>query len=162
MLLGNVPLPTGVNEVKAKNAVDRAADEIDSAIGFKYQTPIVGTGPQGRAVRLLMQNISIWLSSGRLIEELTASTQRVEEHAYARSLIQQAWMVLNKIISGEIILDGVPVTGGTEVAFYGPVIANKDTESNVDAFYDRVSNPLAAVGAVPDDFYLERLFGGNW
>jgi phage gp36-like protein len=142
LLLGNVPLPTGSNAIKAQNAVDRAADEIDGAIGMLYKTPIVATGPNQRAVAALMRNVSNWLASGRLIEELTASTQRVEVHAYAQSLIAQAWAILNQILSGQIVLSGVPSSGGTEAAFHGPMILNKDTQSPVDIYYDNMPSPV--------------------
>lgn len=145
LLLGNVPLPTGVNEVKSQNAVDRAADEIDGALGTIYQTPIRATGPNQRAVDALMRNVSNWLASGRLIEELTASTQRVEVHAYAQSLIAQAWAVLNQIISGQIVLPGVPGNGTTDLVFNGPIIVNKDTASGVETFYDNMPTPVPVV-----------------
>jgi hypothetical protein len=141
LLLGNIPLPTGERAIKSKNAVDRAADEIDGALGLKYQTPIKSTGPNQRAITALMRNVNNWLASGRLIQELTASTQGTEIHAYAASLVNQAWMILNKIIAGEIVLDGVPGNGSSTPPAYGPLISNKDSESNVDAFYDRVAPP---------------------
>lgn len=148
MLLGNIPLPPGN---KPSNAVDRAADEIDGALGFLYQTPIRSSGPHQRAVSALMGNLNNWLASGRLGQELTASTQRVELHAYFDSLIRQAQAVLKKIVDGEIVLEGVPTPGGTTPAAYGPILLNKDDSSNVDDFYDKVSNPPTYPS---EDFYL--------
>lgn len=158
LLLGNIPLPAGN---KARNAIDRAADEIDSMLGFLYQTPIVATGPKARAVEALMTNLNNWLASGRLGQELTASTQRTEIHAYFAGLVAQAIMTLNKIIAGAILLDGVPSADGTAVQLAGPAIYNKDDESNVDAFYDRLVSPPTYPA---EGFYLNRIFGprGPW
>lgn len=155
LLLGNIPQPVGN---KSRNAVDRAADEIDGALGFLYQTPIRSTGPHQRAVEALMGNLNNWLATGRLGLELTASTQRVEQHAYFIGLVSQAQQVLAKIISGEIVLEGVPIPGGGTAAVVGPMIYNKDASSNVDDFYDKVSNPPTYPA---EGFYLGQLFGSR-
>lgn len=153
LLLGNIPLPAGN---KPRNAVDRAADEIDAALGFLYQTPIKSTGPHQRAVDALMGNLNNWLATGRLGQELTASTQRVEEHSYFVGLVRQAQAVLNRIVAGDIVLEGVPVPGGGAQVAAGPAIYNKDTTSNVDDFYDNVSNPPKYPA---EGFYLGEIFG---
>lgn len=138
VLLGNIPLPAAD---KVRNAVDRAADEIDGTIGFLYQTPIRSIGPHQRAVEALMINLNNWLATGRLGMELTASTQRVELHSYFAVLVKQAVDTLARIVAGDIVLEGVPVPGGGTAAMSGPAIYNKDDSSNVDDFYDKVSNP---------------------
>lgn len=153
LLLGNIPLPPGN---KARNAVDRAADEIDATLGFLYQTPIRSTGPHQRAVDALMGNLNNWLATGRLGLELTASTQRTEEHAYFLGLVKQATATLRRIVDGEIILQGVLAPGGEVPSVSGPMIYNKDDSSNVDDFYDQVTQPpeFPAQG-----FYLGEIIG---
>lgn len=155
VLLGNIPLPA---PDKVRNAVDRAADEIDGTIGFLYQTPIRSTGPHQRAVEALMGNLNNWLATGRLGMELTASTQRVEQHAYFAGLVRQAVVVLDKIVNGGIILEGVPVPGGGAPTTVGPMLYNKDDSSNVDDFYDKVTNPPTYPA---EGFYLNVLFGSG-
>lgn len=144
LLLGNIPLPA---TDKAKRAVDRAADEIDSFLGVKYKVPITPTGPHQRQVRSLLLTINNWLASGRLIEELTASSQTVEIHAYAQNLINQALSALRAIVAGEIMLPGCelisPETGlpvGT-----GPLISNADASSPTQYHYDSITDPLFSV-----------------
>jgi phage gp36-like protein len=145
LLLGNIPLPPGD---KAKRAVDRAADEIDAALGTRYVVPIRPLGQQQRQVLALMLTINNWLASGRLIEELTASSQTVELHAYARQLINEALKALSSILSGEIILPGVPPVGGTDDNISvqtGPFVVNVDPSSQTNWYYEQIDNPLYCV-----------------
>lgn len=143
LLLGNIPLPP--ND-KARRAVERAADEIDGFLGTKFQVPIRPVGPQQRQVLSLMLTINNWLASGRLIEELTASSQLVEIHAYAQNLIRQALDVINSILRGDILLPGVPPPDGdTTVVETGPIIVNQDAESQTNFYYNSIDNPLLRV-----------------
>ena len=144
LLLGNIPLPAGD---KSKRAVERASDEIDSILGIKYKVPIIAKGQYEHQVRALLRNVNNWLASGRLIEELTASSQTVEVHAYANNLINQALQVLQQILRGEILLPGVdPIGGddgvGTET---GPIVVNADESSQTNWYYDEIDNPLYGV-----------------
>lgn len=142
--LGNIPLPA---DPKPQRAVDQAAEEIDAAIGFKYVTPIVipdGT-PTKAAVESLLKEINVFLASGRLVMELTAGTENASLNAYAKYLIDQAVEVLKQIKSGEIILDGAPPVNAGDVIQSGPVHINQDTDSSVDGFYDKLSNPVDKV-----------------
>ncbi|HWI68184.1 MAG TPA: hypothetical protein VNS88_07365, partial [Nitrospiraceae bacterium] len=65
LLTGNVPTPAYLSPQKY---VDDAADEIDSKIGFVYETPIDVTysssNPVTRPVRLLLKRINNFLASG--------------------------------------------------------------------------------------------------
>lgn len=144
LLLGNIPLPAGD---KAERAVNRAADEMDSLLGVKYKVPINPVGAQSRQVKALLLTVNNWLASGRLIEELTASTQTVEIHAYAQNLINQALNTLRAILAGDIMLPGVelvtPETGIPEGT--GPMISNVDDSSPTQYHYDNITNPLFTV-----------------
>ena len=144
LLLGNIPLPAG--DI-GKRAVERAADEMDALLGQKYVVPIVATGQYQRQVKTLLLTINNWLASGRLIEELTASSQTVEIHAYANKLINDALAALMQIVNGQIVLPGVPPVGeedgvGSQT---GPFILNKDDSSPTEYHYDEITNPLFSV-----------------
>lgn len=149
--MGNIPLPT---TGAAERAVNQAADEIDAAIGFKYKTPVLATGANQRAVAMLMQNINIWLATGRLIQELTAAREEQQIHAYALGLVNEAMATIKMIVTGEIILEGVPPVSNTETPQNAPFILNVDDESNVEAFYDRIANPLAVAQGDAWPYYL--------
>jgi hypothetical protein len=119
-------------------------------LGTRYQVPIRPVGAQQRQVNALMLTINNWLASGRLIEELTASSQTVEIHAYANNLIRQAYDTINAILRGEILLPGVPPPAGeSSSTATGPFIINHDTESQTNAYYDRIDNPLVKVQSPP-------------
>ncbi len=143
--LGNIPLPANGS---AERAVNQAADEIDAALGFKYVVPIRATGATERPVATLISNINIYLATGRLIEELTAAREDAQIHAYALGLVNEAHMALRSILNGEIILEGVEVVTTGDPATGGPVLYNKDETSNVEDFYDNISNPIAVGDAV--------------
>lgn len=157
--LGNIPLPT---DGKAKRAVDQAADEIDAALGFMYKVPIRATGPKQRAVNNLLSNINIWLATGRLILELTASSQQTELHAYGQGMVNQALTVLRQILNSEIVLEGAELQGGgSSTGFTGPIIINEDAESNVTAFYKELTTPLAETSGYPNHYLAHYYVGGG-
>lgn len=150
LLLGNIPLPA--ND-KPKRAVENASDEIDGILGVRYRVPINPTGPQQRQVRSLLKTINNWLASGRLIEELTASSQTVEIHAYANNLIREALNTLAAIVRGDILLPGVPPPSGTDETANtqtGPFILNHDDASQTNTYYDCIDNPLKKVQSRSD------------
>lgn len=144
LLLGNIPLPAGD---KADRAVQRASDEIDGILGARYKVPINPSGAQQRSVKALLLTINNWLASGRLIEELTASSQTVEIHAYANKLISEAQATLLQIVSGQIILPGCELIGqdGGVSSETGPIIVNQDPSSQTAYYYDNIDNPLWGV-----------------
>lgn len=140
LLTGNIPTPATASPEKY---VADAADEIDSVIGFIYQTPIDVTEASAvkKPARLLLKRISNWLASGRLMMAAAAGSQKLEVHAYANKLIADATAALNAIASGEVQLDGAVRLDDPAESFTGPQIYNQDPESTVEAFYDRVANP---------------------
>lgn len=146
LLIGDIPLPRGLRPQKY---VDDATNEIDSFIGFIYQTPVDVTEASlvARPARLLLKRIANQLASGRLIMAQSTGSQRMELHAYGARLVNEATAVLRQIANGEILLPGaLPVDGVDEGNFTGPQIANLDPESNVEAFYNRIANPTYFYG----------------
>ena len=140
LLIGDIPTSAGLDPAKY---VQDAADEIDSKIGFVYQTPIP-VGPSDgtpRPVVLLLKRINAHLASGRLILAATIPAESERLNAYGRSLVRESEEAIQAIASGQIILDGVLPGGLAMPAKAIPKILNGDAESSVDAFYDRVVNP---------------------
>jgi hypothetical protein len=146
LLTGNIPLPAALNAAKF---VSDAADEIDSIIGFVYQTPIdvTITSVVDRPARLLLKRISNWLASGRLILAVDSGGEDTTLHAYGLKLVNDALMALNAIAAGEVVLQGaVQITPavGTVGPQSAPTINNLDALSQVEEFYDAFNpqNPL--------------------
>lgn len=142
MLTGNIPAPAAGLLSPAK-FVNDAADEIDAAIGHIYQTPVDMTeeGGVSRPARLVLKRISNFLASGRYMMAAAAGSQLTEIHAYALKLVEDATASLDAIARGDVVLEGAVRLGDQEESFTGPQIYNEDTESNVEAFYNRVANP---------------------
>jgi hypothetical protein len=141
LLNGNIPLPSYVNTQKY---VDDAADEIDSKIGFIYQTPIDVTTNSlvPRPARLLLKRINNFLATGRILMAVDAGGEEVQVHAYAASLIRDANAALDMIVSGDVIIEGaVRLDTGDAAQVTAIIVNNLDPESNVEAFYDRIANP---------------------
>ncbi len=149
LLVGDIPLPRGM---KSQKYVDDASDEIDSMIGFVYETPLNMDDDStiARPVRLLLKRLANNLATGRLILAMSTGGQRMELHAYGAKLVADAISVLTQIASGDLVLQGAtrvePSGDDPNAQFTGPQIANVDAESNVEAFYDRVASPNYSFG----------------
>lgn len=146
LINGDIPLPPYVDKEKV---VQDAADEIDSNIGFIYKTPVDVTenGPTPRPVRLLLKRINSHLATGRLIMALDSSGQDDRLHAYGYSLVQNALAALAEIAAGKIVLADVPAADeNADKRVTAVIVNNKDEESAVDAFYDRIANPAYFYG----------------
>jgi hypothetical protein len=171
LLYGNIPLPTWITR---EQVIGAAADEIDSYLGYIYEVP-VETPPGSNAekpipavVGLTLKRINAALASGRLILQLDSAGENAKLHAYGLSLVQEALGALKCIQDGEIVLPNVPPSNPEEPVVTGPMIANVDPESNVEAFYNRIANPhyvfpggnLYANGIPSGDGYIAPGSGG--
>jgi len=137
LLLGQIPLPQYLTK---EQAIGDAADEIDAHLGFVYVIPIATDAPVSPVVKLILKRINAALASGRLILQLDSGGEESKLHAYGLSLVTEATKAIEWIASGKQVLPGVPpVNPGSD--FSGPLIYNKDAESSVEAFYDRIANP---------------------
>lgn len=158
LLLGDVP--TSSESASGKYCVD-AADEIDSRIGHIYQTRVVivdpappGTpSPVSRPARLLLKRINVWLATGRLLMAQDASGEESSVHAYALKLVTDASAAIDMIAYGQIVLDGAPKVSGYSEVSSGPIYANLDSESSVEAFYNRIANPYYVFPAEVEPWY---------
>ena len=141
LLLGNIPLPAYIDPAKQ---VSDAADEIDSNIGYVYNTPldVSDTSSMERPARLLIKRISRNLATGRLILQVTSPEENARLNAYGWSLVSESLEALKCIAQGDIILQGAdPAPNASTAAVTTPQISNLDAESNVEAFYNRLANP---------------------
>ena len=144
LLLGNIPLPAYAS---AEKYITDAQNEIDSVVGFIYETPldVSESSAMVKPARLLIKRISNWLATGRIVLAIAAASERQELNAYGANLVKQAETLLQQIGNGEVVLEGAVTVESKAAPFAGPQIYNKDPESNVEAFYDRVANPRVPV-----------------
>lgn len=139
LLIGDLPLPSYIDVEKV--IVD-AADEIDSKIGFIYKTRIDVSDASTvvKPARLLLKRLNVFIASGRLLMNVATAGEDTRVHAYAARLLREAEVALVDIAQGRLLLEGADRVKHTDEV-RGPVYGNKDPESYVEAFYDRVVNP---------------------
>lgn len=148
LLIGDIPTS---GELNPEKYVNDAADEIDSKIGFQYETPVdVRSVP--RPVALLLKRLNAHLASGRLILAATISAEDERLNAYGESLVASVELSLTAIATGEQLLPGAPINEETanpddHSVSTNPfaLIQNLDPESHVEAFYSRVA-PIRRFG----------------
>lgn len=151
LVIGNIPTPAYLDLEKI---VQDAADEMDMVLGQRYVTPINASETAlpieiriPRPASLMLKRINATLASGRLLLAVASPEENRNLHAYAWSLVQEAKQALESIRVGDVVIQNAPVLENTnDGQNSGPWIANKDAESNVDAFYDRLANPAYSFG----------------
>jgi hypothetical protein len=157
LLTGNIPTPGYLDPAKF---VDDAADEIDSVIGFVYETPIdvSDASPVVRPARLLIKRINVFLATGRLLMAAASASEDSNLHAYALKMVNDGLGALEAIRSGEIFLEGATLLNPpTEGQARGPKWFNPDSESAVDAFYETLQ-PKTRTGSRVNG----ALWGTEW
>lgn len=141
LLLGNIQPPAPATLDKY---VQNGADSINTKLGFRFVTPInidMSAIGANSSVTLLKQ-LNVYLSSGMYIVATSASAEDIQLNAYGRYLLGQADEALNAIASGEQVLAGATLLGGTgDVQQTGPIINNLDASSGVEDFYAYVRDP---------------------
>jgi hypothetical protein len=157
-MLGDIQASAALSPQKY---VNDAADEIDSKIGFTYETPIPayqadGITPTPRPVTLLLKRLTSHLATGRLIMAAYSAQEDARLNAYGQSLVDEVDATIAAIISGELPLPGVPASStplpgagdGEYVTPIGAGINNIDAYSQVEAFYGYF-NPANPAGRWP-------------
>jgi phage gp36-like protein len=142
ILKGDLPTPSYINEQKF---VNDAANEIDSYVGYVYATPldVSEQSTMLRPARLMIQRVASHLSTGRLILAIAAGVQDDRLHAYGQRMVDESIETLKMIRDGELPLAGAEPVEGVEnpIPESGPMIANIDTYSAVEAFYAEMARP---------------------
>lgn len=131
------PAYLGTKEMRIK----AGAEEIDTAVGHIYVTPIVipDTLPsdETRPSYLALKKINWLITSGRIILDMAAAGEDNNLHAYGKRMLDEGLLMLTKVSSGEVKLPGIeqlPASEGVD-NFTGPTIFNEDPESLVESFY---------------------------
>jgi len=134
---GDIRLPGYIDPAQR---VVGAAEEIDIAIGHIYKTPVTFPDPvplESRPSVLMLKKVNWLIASGRIILDMAAAGENVNQHAYGMGMLKEGLAMLKVIASGEtqlvkaIKLDLEP----GQLDYTGPVIHNEDPSSLVEAFY---------------------------
>jgi hypothetical protein len=136
---GDIAYPSYLGDKEQR--IKSGAEEIDTAIGHIYVTPVVipETIPldHTRPSYLMLKKINWLITSGRMVLDMAAAGERDNLHAYGRSMLKEGIDMLTGIATGETQLPGIeqlpPAEG--QVVFTGPAIFNEDPESLVEGFY---------------------------
>ncbi len=161
LLTGDIPLAGKYGDGTA--FVNLAADEIDGQIGHIYRTPVVFDEStqekidRVRPAKLLLKKINTLLASGRIILDMAAGGEDRQLHAYGKSMLDEALMLLNMITSGKIQLTDAPVlTEDASNPNTSVSIVQEDPYSLVESFYTSRQG-ISPIGArpVPVAFYDE-------
>ncbi|HEY6021687.1 MAG TPA: hypothetical protein VIY48_18015 [Candidatus Paceibacterota bacterium] len=144
LLHGDIPLPSYIDK---QVWVDKGAEEIDSKIGFRYSTPVPLTGNTvDRPAVLLLKNLNAFITTGRILMAVDASGEDTQVHAYAQKLLSEAYSTLDAIADGRIDLTGAELNTNAATKTSAIIVNNIDSESQVEAFYDRIANPNYSYG----------------
>lgn len=114
--------------------VDRAAEEMDSYLGYRYVIPLIA-GPQFQQIIphevIILKQINAKLASGRYILAQAANEEDDRLHAYGWSLVQDAIGQLLAIKDGRVDLRSVATLSGDQGDESNrlPGVTNEDEES---------------------------------
>lgn len=146
--VGNVP----TNNVDVQHYIDLAAEEIDSRIGFRYQTPVDVSGSSTvlRAAQLLLKRLNNQIATGRILLATFTATENQELNAYGARLVNEAQAAIEMIVLGQLSLPGAFLTDGeTKEPLPGvdgtqpttaPLLGEYDNSgSGTDLFYNGLS-----------------------
>lgn len=158
LLLGGIPTRS---EAEMQKFVDDAADEIDSILGYVYETPVTnkedGLPLSPRSpVLLTLKRINRSLATGRYILAVAASGEDTELHAYGRRLVTEALDALKKIAEGNVPFDARQIPDSRALG-KGPRISNAEVASNVDAFYGAYTGTDGMMFGARSPFNVGRL-----
>lgn len=131
--LGSVRMDDSVK----RKYIEKASDEIDASLSAIYVTPLpYSTADSGqlRRTSLILNQICTELATGRAILGEAASSQGDRIHAYGKWLVERALKNIDKILSGELKLEGTGVVPVETNKVAGPLVSNM-FESQVGAFY---------------------------
>lgn len=137
LLLGDLVISSDVDPAKF---VTDAAEEIDSKIGWIYETPLVLNNLL-RHESLLIKGINNRLASGRLILTLDIAGEGTSLHAYGLRLVTEANGDLLLIANGQLDLSAPKIDNPGKNKNNTPTISSRDAASAVEAFEDRFMRP---------------------
>jgi hypothetical protein len=134
---GDIAEPSYTSRVQY---IKNAAEEIDTALGHLYVTPLnIDPDAKYRPARLYVKKINWLLASGRMLTDVAAAGEMDNLHAYGKRLLDEAQVMLNQLVSGEVFLAGAELIEPDPDAakdWTGPAIFNEDPVSLVQQFYE--------------------------
>lgn len=136
--LGDIAYPSYLGTKAAR--IQKAAEEIDIAIGSIYITPIEIVEPVTPALRpayLLLRKVNWLIASGRIVLNMAAAGEQDNLHAFGHMMLKEGLTILTGIATGDIQLPGIPKIepDPDQENYTGPRVYNEDPESLVEAFY---------------------------
>lgn len=150
--------------------IKNAAEEIDTALGHLYVTPLViDVADKFRPARLYVKKINWLLASGRMLTDVAAAGEMDNLHSYGKRLLDEAQVMLNQLVSGEVFLAGAELIEPDPDAakdWTGPTVFNEDPVSMVQQFYEgRSPYNLGVPGPYPTPYvrpygYPQEATGG--
>lgn len=134
LIIGQLTIGPLINKT---SFVDMASAEIDAAIGSYYVTPVNVSLLADHSLKLLRHCANL-IATGRLIMALPIPTEDNGVHAYGRYLLEEGKSILMQIVGGDVSLVGAPTQEINEESGNAPKIANVDSASGVETFYQNV------------------------
>lgn len=139
LFVGDITIDTATKQ----QHVDRAADEVDSRLGFMYVTPFT-QGALSRPGWLFIQRLANFIASGRLLLEIDQAGEGMMIHAYGKRLLDDAEECISYVLDGKIDLLPTDPSDPDIQAVHGATVRNLDPYSQVEAFYGWASIPAWA------------------
>jgi ribosomal protein S18 acetylase RimI-like enzyme len=126
--------------------VDRAAEEMDSMLGFRYVIPITPAPNYPMLAThetLILKQINVKLASGRFYLANSAHDEDDQLHSYGRYLVNEALASLRAIVDGTIDLESAQLTTTMveDSSKRMPGVINRDDHSLVEDWEDLVMWP---------------------
>jgi len=140
IMIGDIMLPP---EISPSAYITSTAEEMDSRLSQIYEVPIQIDATdlnKFRGTITILRSINSRLATGRLIMAAAAALENVAVHAYARQMVTEALVDLDKIVERKIILQGAKANDNVNPDFTVAkvVVGGQDDLSAVDGFYQFV------------------------
>lgn len=123
--------------VVIERLIAAGAEYMDGYLGQVYQLPIV-LDPQlssHKGDHALLSRLNQYLAAAFYYRERTADKKSDEDHKYGRALYDEARQELSRISAGRTVIESAEPLHPEDGQPNGPLVANRDAGSFVDAFY---------------------------
>lgn len=128
LLVGDMP----INTTRAEQFVQDASDEVDMKLGTLYEWPPTGSlGPQAT---LILKRLNVLIGTGRLVMAQAIGAEDQATQSYGTYLLREGQLLLDQILSGDLVLLDVPkhlITSSGNA----PSVVFEDSFPGVDTFY---------------------------
>lgn len=131
---------------------------IDSFLGAKYKTPFsdfLAEPPAPLCPGIIVTIAGLLTRSQFLLDQYLGDGQNAEPRQ-SKALYDRAMMLLEKIIKGEIVLDGVDLVANTHLGIYSSTYGKKSILYHFD-FYHQVKPDLHYQLGRPNEIFRARV-----